>query len=193
MHHFSTLETKIVAISVLKMRQHVAFFSACCSGNAHKNTQKLYNHAGAITAVLATTTGTPSIEAVRKLSMADIAIAAGLADELRDRFREYVHLDPYCLPDPFGDKDDFTYFVVLDRENLNRVVAMFANKKENLPQLPWSSILGERLAKVSISKEDAFALKHELMPKETNNFYPYRRNGKISGYAMFAFQICGQR
>jgi hypothetical protein len=143
--------------------------------------------------VLATTSGTPSIEAIRKLSMSDIAIASSLADELRDRLREYVHLDPYCLPDPFGEKDDCTYTVVLDRENLNRVVAMFANKKETLPQLPWSTILGDRLAKVSMSKQDAQALKHELMPKETNNFYPYRRNGRISGYAMFAFQICGQR
>jgi hypothetical protein len=140
------------------------------------------------------TSGSPSIEGVRKLSMADIAIAAGLANELRRKFREYVHLDPYCLPDPFGEKDDCTYFVVLDRENLNRVVAMFANnKKDSLPQLPWSSILGERLAKVSMSKQDAQTLKHELMPKETNNFYPYRRNGRIVGYVMFAFQICGQR
>jgi len=135
--------------------------------------------------------GSPSIEGIRKLSVADIAITADLAYELRDRFREHVHLDPYCLPDPFGDKDDYTYFVVLDRDNLNRVMGMFANKKDSLPQLPWSAILGERLAKVSISKQDALALKRELMPKETNNFYPYRRNGKIVGYVMFAFQICG--
>ena len=139
------------------------------------------------------TSGSPSIEGIRKLSVADIAITADLAYELRDRFREHVHLDPYCLPDPFGDKDDYTYFVVLDRDNLNRVVAMFANKKDSLPQLPWSAILGERLAKISISKQDALALKRELMPKETNNFYPYRRNGRIMGYVMFAFQICGLR
>ena len=139
------------------------------------------------------TSGSPSIEGIRKLSVADIVITADLAYELRDRFREHVHLDPYCLPDPFGDKDDYTYFVVLDRDNLNRVVAMFANKKDSLPQLPWSAILGERLAKVSISKQDALALKRELMPKETNNFYPYRRNGIIVGYVMFAFQICGLR
>ena len=139
------------------------------------------------------TTGTPSIEAVRKLTMSDIAIAAGLADELRDRLRQYVHLDPFCVPDPFAESDDCTYMAVLDRENLTRVVAIFANKKETLPQLPWSTIMGERLAKVSLSKQDAQALKHELMPKETNNFYPYRRNGSVSGYAMFAFQICGQR
>jgi len=139
------------------------------------------------------TSGIPSIEAIRKLSMADIAITASLADELRDRFREHVHLDPYCVPDPVSEKDDCTYFIVLDRENFSRFVAMFANKIDSLPQLPWSSILGERLAKVSISKQDALTLKRELMPKATNNFYPYRRNGRIVGYVMFAFQICGQR
>ncbi len=139
------------------------------------------------------TSGSASIEGAKKLSMADVAIAVALANELRERFCEYVHLDPFTVPDPFTDKDDCTYAVALDRENLNRVVAMFANKKETLPQLPWSTVLGERLAKVSFSKQDALALKRELMPKETNNFYPYRRNGRISGYVMFAFQICGQR
>lgn len=145
------------------------------------------------TNVLATSIRLPTTEEIRKLSMSDIAIAAGLADELRDRFREYIHIDPYCLPDPFGEKDDYNYSAILDKENPNRVVAMLANKKDSLPQLPWSAILGERLVKISLPKEDAYAIKHELMPKETNNFYPYRRNGMRAGYVMFAFQICGQR
>jgi hypothetical protein len=155
-------------------------------------TEKLYNHTITIeSAVLATSIKLPTSEEIKKLSLADIAIAAGLADEFRDRLREYVHIDPYCVPDPFTDKYDCNYSVILDRENLNRIVALLANKKETLPQLPWSAILGERLAKVSVSKDDALAIKHELMPKETNNFFPYRRNGITTGYLMFAFQICG--
>jgi hypothetical protein len=124
--------------------------------------------------------------------MTDIAIAAGLADSLRDRMREYVAIDAFTIVDPF-EGDDYSYSAVLDSENPNRVVAIIVNKKDSLPQLPWSSILGERLAKVAISKEEAKALKHELMPKEWGNFYPYRRNGRVSGYLMFAFQICDQR
>ncbi|HEV3433496.1 MAG TPA: hypothetical protein VG098_05860 [Nitrososphaera sp.] len=156
------------------------------------STVKLYYHTITIEgAVLATSIKLPTSEEIKKLSLADIAIAAGLADEFRDRLREYVHIDPYCVPDPFTDKDDCNYFVILDRENLNRIVALLANKKGTLPQLPWSAILSERLVKVSVSKGDALAIKHELMPKETNNFYPYRRDGITSGYLMFAFQICG--
>ena len=141
--------------------------------------------------MLATSIKLPTSEEIKKLSPGDIAIAAALADEFRDRLREYVHIDPYCVPDPFTDKDDCNYSVMLDRENLNRIVVLLANKKRTLPQLSWSAILGERLVKVSVSKEDALAIKHELMPKETNNFYPYRRDGITSGYLMFAFQICG--
>jgi hypothetical protein len=156
------------------------------------STEKLYTHTITVEAtVLATSIKLPTSEEIKKLSLADIAIAAGLADELRDRLREYVHIDPYCVPDPFTDKVDCTYSVILDRVNLNRIVVLLANKKGTLPQLPWSAILGERLVKVSVSKEDALAIKHELMPKETNNFYPYRRNGITTGYLMFAFQICG--
>ncbi len=141
--------------------------------------------------MLATSIRLPTSEEIKKLSLSDIAISAGLADEFRDRLREYVHIDPYCVPDPFTDKYDCNYSIILDRENPNRIVVLLANKKVMLPQLPWSAILGERLVKMSVSKEDALAVKQELMPKETNNFYSYRRNGIIAGYIMFAFQICG--
>jgi hypothetical protein len=140
--------------------------------------------------VLTTSIKLPTSEEIKKLSLTDIAISAGLADEFRDRLREFVHIDPYCVPDPFTDKYDCNYSAILDRENLNRIVALFANKKGTLPQLPWSAILDDRLIKVSMSKEEAFAIKQELMPKETNNFYSYRRNGITTGYIMFAFQIC---
>ena len=142
-------------------------------------------------AMLATSIRLPTYEEIKRLSLADIAISAGLADEFRDRLRQYVHIDPYCVPDPFTEKDDCNYSAILDRDNPNRVIVLLANKKGALPQLPWPAILSERLVKVSVSKEDAFAIKHELMPKETNNFYPYRRNGITTGYLMFAFQICG--
>jgi hypothetical protein len=142
--------------------------------------------------VLATSIPLPTVEAIRKLSIMDLAIAADLAYEIRNKLQEYVHIDPYCVRDPFGEKDDYNYSVMLDKENPNRALSILVNRKDSLPQLPWSTILGTRLAKVMVSKDDALAIKHELAPKETNNFYPYRRNGRIAGYLMFAFQICGQ-
>jgi hypothetical protein len=143
--------------------------------------------------VLATSIRPPTTEEVRKLSVSDLAIASGLADMLRDNIRHYVAIDPFTVVDPFGDSDDCSYSVIVDKENPNRVVAMVANKRDSMPQLPWSAMLGERLAKISMSKDEAKALKHELMPKEWGNFYPYRRNARVAGYFMFAFQICGQR
>ena len=122
--------------------------------------------------MLATSIKLPTSEDIKKLSLADIAIAAGLADEFRDRLREYVHIDPYCLPDPFTDKDDCNYSVILDRENLNRIVALLANKKGALPQLPWPTILGERLVKLSTSKQDALAIKRSLCQRKPTTFIP---------------------
>ena len=69
---------------------------------------------------------------------------------------------------------------------------MIVIKKNPLPQLPWNKTLDERLTELQLSKIDSAALKYEFMPKDTNNFYPYRLSGKIAGYIMFAFQICGQ-
>jgi hypothetical protein len=143
--------------------------------------------------VLASTIRLPTAAELRSLSVADIAIAAGLADALRDELRLLVQIDPFCVSDPFADKDDYNYSIILDKENPNRVVAILANKKDSLPQLSWQSIMGERLAKMPISKSEAAVIKHELLPKMTNNFYPYRRGGRVSGYITFAFQICGLR
>jgi hypothetical protein len=142
--------------------------------------------------MLAASAKPPTTEEIKKLTITDIAIMSGLADSLRDNLKKHIEIDPYTTRDPFGEKDDYNYFVVLDREQPNRIVSMIAAKKNPSPQPLWDKILNERLIKLSISKEDAVALKNELMPKETNNFYPYRESGKVVGYIMFAFQICGQ-
>lgn len=134
----------------------------------------------------------PIPEEIKKLTVTDIATMGALAGSLRDRLEKYIEIDPYTMPDPFSDKDDYNYYVIVDREGPNRIVAMIAIKKDPLPQLEWTKILGERLVKLQLPKQDAAALKYEMMPKDTNNFYPYRRSGRIAGYIMFAFQICGQ-
>ena len=142
--------------------------------------------------MLAASAKPPTAEEVKKLTITDIAIMSGLADWLRDNLKKYIEIDPYTTRDPFGEKDDYNYFLVLDREQPNRIVSMIVAKKDPSPQPLWDKILNERLIKLPIPKEDAVALKNELMPKETNNFYPYRDSGKVVGYIMFAFQICGQ-
>lgn len=142
--------------------------------------------------MLATSIRPPTVQEVKKLTLSDLAIAAGLADSLRDGLRKFVQIDPFTVADPFDEKD-YSYSVVVDKEKPDRVVAVIVNKKDSLPQLPWATVLGERLARVPISREEAKELKDELMPKEEGNFYPYRRNGTVAGYFMFAFQVCGQR
>ena len=142
--------------------------------------------------MLAASAKPPTAEQIKKLTITDIAMMSGLADWLRDNLKKHIEIDPYTTRDPFGEEDDYNYFVVLDREQPNRFVSMIVAKKDPSPQPPWDKILNERLIKLPIPKEDAVALKNELMPKETNNFYPYRDSGKVVGYIMFAFQICGQ-
>jgi hypothetical protein len=142
--------------------------------------------------MLAASAKPPTAEEIKKITITDIAIMSGLADWLRDNLKKHIEIDPYTTRDPFGEKDDYNYFVVVDREQPNRFVSMIVAKKDPSPQPPWDKILNERLIKLPIPKEDAVALKNELMPKETNNFYPYRDSGKVVGYIMFTFQICGQ-
>jgi hypothetical protein len=133
----------------------------------------------------------PTLEEVQKSTIIDLAIMTGLADYFRDSLRRYIHIDPFTMPDPFTDKDDYDYFIIADKRQSNRVVAMIVINKDLLPEVPWDNILGIRLIILPISKQNAVELKYEIMPKDTNNFYPLRRSGRITGYAMFTYQICG--
>ena len=54
----------------------------------------------------------------------------------------------------------------------------------------WYKIIGKYVVMLDTSPEQAKEIK-ELMPKDTNNFYPFRKNGTTVGYIMFAYQICG--
>jgi hypothetical protein len=135
----------------------------------------------------------PTREDIRKLTITDTAIMGGLADSLRDSLKKYIEIDPFTNPDPFTAKDDYNYSIIVDKERPNRIVAMIVIKKDLLPQLSWDNILGIHLINLPLSKQNAMELKYEMMPKDTNNFYPFRHSSKIVGYIMFAFQTCGQR
>ncbi len=141
--------------------------------------------------MLATSPKPPAPEDIKKLTLTDIAIMSELAYSLKDRLETYVQIDPYTMPDPTDNKHGFNYYIIVDREDHKRIVSMIAVMKDPLPQLPWNKIFSDRLIKLQLSEQDAATLKYEMMPKDTNNFYPYRRAGRIAGYIMFAFQICG--
>ena len=110
---------------------------------------------------------------------------------MREQIKKYVQIDPFTTRDPLEEKDDYEYSVILDKNNTNRIISIVAISKDTSVQLPWDSILGNYLVRLSIAKAEAASLKYELMPKDTNNFYPFRQSAKIVGYITFAFQICG--
>ena len=143
--------------------------------------------------MLATTLSLPTLQDLRMLTRSDLAIMSTLSDVFRHSLELYVNIDPFTTKDPFEDQDDFDYYIIVDRTEPRRIVSLIAIKKDPLPQLSWGNILGNRLAKLTISKSDAYILKSEIMPKDTNNFYTYRRSGVISGLVMFAFQMCGRK
>jgi len=133
----------------------------------------------------------PSPNQMKALTLTDLIIMNKLSVSLREQLKKHIDIDPFTTHDPFQENDDYEYSVILDKTNTNRVISIIAAKKESITQLPWDSILSNRLIRLPISKAEASALKYELMPKDTNNFYPFRQSTKIAGYIMFAFQICG--
>ncbi len=134
----------------------------------------------------------PTPAQLRSLSSYDLGVITWRVANFKERIREYVDIDPYTTRDPLEPIDDYDYSVVLDKKNLARVISLIAAKKD-APPLPWSDIMADTLLHLQISKENASVVKYELMPKDNNNFYPYRYSTKIAGYIMFGSQICGIR
>lgn len=135
----------------------------------------------------------PKIESIKSFNMADIAIMSQLAYSFKDEFQKYVKIDSFTS-DPFNKEDANNYLIIVDRENIDRIISMIIIRNDSYnSRIPLEKIMNDRLKIIQISKEKALLLKNEMMPKETNNFYQFRKeDGRVIGYIMFAFQICGQ-
>ena len=135
----------------------------------------------------------PKIESIKSFNMADLAIMSQCACSFRDEFQKYDKVDSFTSPDPFNNEDGNIYLVIVDRENTDRIISMIIIRNDSYNSIPLEKIMNDRLKIIQISKEKALSLKNEMMPKDTNNFYQFRKeDGRVIGYIMFAFQICGQ-
>jgi len=132
----------------------------------------------------------PSPNQIKALTLTDLVIMNKLSVSFREQIKKYVNIDPFTTRDPIEENDDYEYSVILDKNNTDRVVSIVATRIE-FTKLPWDSLLESQLVRLTISKTDTSAIKYELMPKDTNNFYPFRLSTTIAGYITFAFQICG--
>jgi hypothetical protein len=133
----------------------------------------------------------PTPNQLKTLTLTDLAIMTKLSVSLREQIKKHIDIDPFTTEDPFKENDDYEYSIILDKTDTKRVICIVASKKEGKIQLPWETLLGNKLVQQKISKNEAASIKYELMPKDTNNFYPFRESTNIAGYIMFAFQICG--
>jgi hypothetical protein len=136
----------------------------------------------------------PNPESIKALDIGDIAIMNQLAYSFKDEFIKYAKIDSFTSPDPFKNENPNTYLIVVDKENIDRIVAMIIiiRNDSNNSKIPLEKINNDRLKIIQIPKEKALLLKYEMMPKDTNNFYQFRKDSIVIGYIMFAFQICGQ-
>ncbi|MBA3977567.1 MAG: hypothetical protein H0X50_05150 [Nitrosopumilus sp.] len=133
------------------------------------------------------------ISKIKDLSIPDLSLMSLISFGLKDRLAMYFRIDPFTVPDPFPIKEDLNYFIIVDKSNTDRIISFIAIKKDFDDSSIWDVFLGKELSRLDLSPKDILSLKQELLPKETNNFYPLRREGAIVGFVAFAFEICGKR
>src|SRR5918994_1738263 len=108
-----------------------------------------------------------SREDLKNLELSDLVIMASLSYDFDKSFKYFFERDAFTLPDPFKDPENYLYYLFVEK---------------NI----WYKIMGNDKVMLDISHEQANEIKGELMPKDTNNFYPFRKDGKIVGCIMFA-------
>jgi hypothetical protein len=132
----------------------------------------------------------PTLDTIKELSISDLAIMSFDSQQLRKRLRSHFRIDAFTTPDPFSKEDDYTYFLVVDKLDTKRILSFVALKDTGDIDV-WDLLLGKDMMRLDISEEEAIALKQELMPKYTDNFYPIRKESNVIGSIAFTFEICG--
>lgn len=140
--------------------------------------------------MLASRTEGPTLDSIKELSLTDLAIMSFTSQQLKKRLEFYFNIDSFTTSDPLSEKDDYNYFLIVDKSNSNRIIA-FVALKEIVDIEVWDLMLGKEMLRLDISKEDALPLKQQLMPKYTDNFFPIRKESSIIGFIAFTFEICG--
>ena len=132
-----------------------------------------------------------SREDLKNLELSDLVIMASMSYDFDKSFKYFFERDAFTLPDPFKDPENYLYYLFVEKNNHSHIISMVIIRKDtSIEKNIWYKIMGNDKVMLDISHEQANEIKGELMPKDTNNFYPFRKDGKIVGCIMFAYQIC---
>ena len=133
----------------------------------------------------------PSREYLKNLELSDLIIISSMSYDFYERFKYFFEKDVFTSLDPFKDPEHYSYYLFIEKNNYSHIISMVVIRKDvSIQKNIWYKIIGKYVVMLDTSPEQAKEIK-ELMPKDTNNFYPFRKNGTTVGYIMFAYQICG--
>lgn len=134
----------------------------------------------------------PSTKDLKSLELSDLIIMNTFSHDFDERFKYFFERDAFTSPDAFKDPENYLFYLFVDRNNHTNIISMVVIRKDiSIKKDIWHKIRGDDIVMLEIKHEQAHKIKEELMPKDINNFYPFRQDGKIIGYIMFAYQICG--
>jgi len=132
-----------------------------------------------------------SREDLKNLELSDLVIMASMSYDFDKSFKYFFERDAFTSLDPFKDPENYLYYLFVEKNNHSHIISMvIIRKNASIEKNIWYKIMGNDMVMLDLSHEQANEIKGELMPKDTNNFYPFRKDGKIVGCIMFTYQIC---
>ncbi len=129
---------------------------------------------------------------VENLELSDFIIMATISYDFDNRLKYFFKRDSFTVPDPFTDSNTYLYYLFVDKDTHRNFISIAVIRKDVfIEKDTWNKIKDNDIAMLKVKPEQANEIKEVLMPKDTNNFYPFRKDGKIVGYIIYAYQICG--
>ena len=111
---------------------------------------------------------------MKNLELSDLVIMASMSYDFDKSFKYFFERDAFTLPDPFKDPENYLYYLFVEKNNHSHIISMVIIRKDtSIEKNIWYKIMGNDKVMLDISHEQANEIKGELMPKDTNNFYPF--------------------
>ena len=117
---------------------------------------------------------------------------SSMSYDFDERFKYFFERDAFISPDPFKNSENYFYYFFVEKNNYSHIISRVIIRKDvSIEKNIWYEIIHNDIVMLDTSPERANEIKEELMPKDTNNFCPFRKNGTVVGYIIFSYQICG--
>ena len=113
---------------------------------------------------------------MENLELSDLIIMSSMSYDFDERFKYFFERDAFISPDLFKNSENYFYYFCVEKNNYSHIISRVIIRKDvYIEKNIWYEIIHNDIVMLDTSPERANEIEEELIPKDTNNFYPFRK------------------